>query len=119
MFLLRDLLLHRLSTQSFKNMNKRLIGINIIILLAIFFALEVVSRYAVNLKRFKFKKSSLIYTVRKISIKIKNPMNYLINTKGYLFFAKMDQRMLILPTYLTLKYTNQTQCIGSDINLIR
>lgn len=52
-------------------MNKRLIGINIIILLAIFFALEVVSGYALNLKR--FKKSSLIYTVRKISEKINSP----------------------------------------------
>ena len=62
--------MRRLSTQSFKYMNKRLIGINLIILLAIFFALEVVSGYALNLKRFRFKKSSLIYTVRKISEKI-------------------------------------------------
>ena len=54
-------------------MNKRLIGINIIILLAFLFALEVVSGYALNLKRFKFRKSSLIYTVRKISEKINSP----------------------------------------------
>ena len=54
-------------------MNKRLIGINIIILLSIFFALEVVSGYALNLKRFKFRKSSLIYTVKKISEKINSP----------------------------------------------
>ncbi|MDA9714106.1 hypothetical protein N9U37_00595 [Prochlorococcus sp. AH-736-N10] len=55
-------------------MNKRLIGINIIVLLAIFFILEVFSGYALNLKRFKFKKSSLIHTVSKISAKIKNPI---------------------------------------------
>ena len=60
-------------------MNKRLIVINIIILLAIFVALEVVSGYALNFKRFKFKKSSLIYTVRKISEKINSP--YVLSDK--------------------------------------
>ena len=54
-------------------MYKRLISINLIILLAIFFVLEVVSGYALNLKRFKFKKSSLIHTLTKISQKINKP----------------------------------------------
>ena len=55
-------------------MNKRVIGINIIILLAIFFTLEVFSGYALNLKRLKFKKSSLIHTITKIFAKFKNPI---------------------------------------------
>ena len=55
-----------------RSMNKRLIGINIIILLAVFFALEVVCGYAFFLKNYNFKKSSLIFTVRKISEKMKN-----------------------------------------------
>ena len=67
----KDLLLLPLSTQFFEDMNKRIIGINAIVLLVILFALELVSGYVLSLKR--FRTSSLIYAINKISLKIKFP----------------------------------------------
>ena len=68
--------MRRLYTQSFNYMNKRLISINVIILLAIFFALEVISGYAWNLRRYNYKRSSLIHTVRAISRKANKSSKY-------------------------------------------
>jgi len=78
-------------------MNKRLIGINVIILLAIFFALELLSGYALNLRRFQYKKSSLLHTLAKISQKISSPSS---DKYKRVSFLRQNGSKNVYPAYL-------------------
>jgi len=78
-------------------MNKRLIAVNAFIVLFVFFALEVLSGYGLNAKR--YKRSSLLYAVIKISESIKNPSGYSEKYKRVLALRKRGKKD-VFPAYV-------------------
>lgn len=76
-------------------MNKRLIAINTIILLALFLALEVSAGYFLNSKR--FKKSALLYFAIETSNKIKQPIPEKLRR---VLFLRENKSIDTFPAYL-------------------